>query len=70
MLGEQGPRYTETVAEKAAAFQEAFFPRPPPVDLSDLEDYIYPEDQVEFPEVTRNEIAQAEVCPWKQGPRQ
>ncbi|KAJ5159354.1 zinc knuckle domain protein [Penicillium coprophilum] len=47
----------ETVKEKAAAFQKAFFPTPPPADLSDI-DNNYPEP-IHFPEITRQEISQA-----------
>ncbi|KAJ5395305.1 uncharacterized protein N7487_009608 [Penicillium crustosum] len=47
----------ETVKEKAAAFQQPFFPTPPPADLSDI-DNNYPEP-IHFPEITYQEITQA-----------
>ncbi|KAJ5901428.1 reverse transcriptase [Penicillium tannophilum] len=48
----------ETVEQKAAAFQQAFFPQPPEADMADTEGYIYPES-VEFPEITQHEIQEA-----------
>ncbi|KAJ5393042.1 hypothetical protein N7465_012016 [Penicillium sp. CMV-2018d] len=51
----------ETVEEKAAAFQQAFFPIPPPADLSDIdqESYLGPNQQIHFPEITHQEVRQA-----------
>ncbi|KAG0160618.1 hypothetical protein PDIDSM_8148 [Penicillium digitatum] len=56
----------ETVEEKAAAFQQAFFPVPPPADLSDIDSKVINHDPTEinrgpirFPEITHQEIKQA-----------
>lgn len=48
----------ETVEQKVAAFQQAFFPQPLEADMVDTEGYIYPES-VEFPEITQHEIQEA-----------
>ncbi|KAJ5552062.1 reverse transcriptase [Penicillium frequentans] len=53
-----GATTAETVEQKAAAFQHAFFPQPPEADMADTEGYIYPES-VEFPEITPHEIEEA-----------
>ncbi|OQD66302.1 hypothetical protein PENANT_c348G08867, partial [Penicillium antarcticum] len=45
----------ETVEQKAEAFRTAFFPKPPPADLSDTDSFLYPQ-QIEFPAVTAQEI--------------
>ncbi|KAJ5212862.1 hypothetical protein N7449_000031 [Penicillium cf. viridicatum] len=47
----------ETVEEKAAAFQRAFFPTPPPADLSDIDPESYPEP-IQFPKITHQEVVQ------------
>lgn len=49
----------ETVDEKAGAFKTAFFPTPPPADLSDIENFEYPLDQIFFPPVIPHEVEQA-----------
>ena len=49
----------ETVEAKATAFQQAFFPQPPAADLSNIDSYQYPTNQIEFPEITRHEIQDA-----------
>ncbi|OQD75645.1 hypothetical protein PENDEC_c006G04633 [Penicillium decumbens] len=38
----------ETVDEKASAFQAAFFPQPPPADLSDTTNFNYPDSPLSF----------------------
>ena len=45
----------ETVDQKAEAFRAAFFPQPPPADLSDTASFQYPEP-IEFPPITTREI--------------
>jgi hypothetical protein len=47
----------ESVDQKAAAFQQAFFPQPPDADMTDTQEYIYPED-VNFPEIQQHEIVE------------
>ncbi|OQD74227.1 hypothetical protein PENANT_c184G05569, partial [Penicillium antarcticum] len=48
----------ETVERKAEAFRIAFFPEPPPADLSDTDSFQYPQ-QIEFPAVAAQEIQEA-----------
>jgi hypothetical protein len=43
---------------KAAAFQAAFFPKPPEADLSDIEGFHYLEPK-EFPRITEHEVREA-----------
>ena len=49
----------ETVEAKAAAFQQAFFPQPPDADLTDIDNFEYPSNPIEFPEITHHEIVEA-----------
>ncbi|EKV14892.1 Reverse transcriptase, putative [Penicillium digitatum PHI26] len=49
----------ETVEEKAATFQQAFFPVPPPADLSDIDPTEINRRPIHFPEITHQEITQA-----------
>jgi Ribonuclease HI len=49
----------ETVKEKAAAFQQAFFPIPPPADLSDIDRIKVNHQPIYFPEITHQEIIRA-----------
>lgn len=52
-------RRAETVEDKAELFQEAFFPEPPPADLSDITDqHQYPEP-IPLPKIERHEIETA-----------
>lgn len=48
----------ETIEQKAEAFRTAFFPQPPPADLSDTESFQYPRP-IEFPPITAQEIQEA-----------
>jgi ribonuclease HI len=48
----------ETIEQKADALRAAFFPLPPPADLSDTESFQYPQ-QIEFPSITAQEIQEA-----------
>ncbi|KAJ5809036.1 reverse transcriptase [Penicillium pulvis] len=60
----------ETMEQKAAAFQHAFFPQPPEADITDTEGYIYPES-VDFPEITHHEIQEAiRATPAGKAPRE
>jgi ribonuclease HI len=50
----------ETATEKAKVFQELFFPKPPPADLSDLTDEPrFERWAIEFPNVTEQEVLEA-----------
>ncbi|KAJ6016472.1 zinc knuckle domain protein [Penicillium herquei] len=51
-----GEGLAETVETKATAFQQAFFPQPPLADLSDIQDFRYPSNPINFPPITRHEI--------------
>lgn len=48
----------ETIDQKAEAFRTAFFPQPPPADLSDTESFQHPQP-IEFPTITTQEIQEA-----------
>ena len=48
----------ETVDQKADTFRAAFFPQPPPADLSDTLSFQYPQP-IEFPPITTQEIYEA-----------
>ena len=48
----------ETTEAKAEVLREAFFPEPPPADLSNIEQRFYP-TQIDFPEITKEEVAKA-----------
>lgn len=48
----------ETIEQKAEAFRTAFFPQPPPADLSDTESFQYPQP-IEFPSITAQEVQEA-----------
>lgn len=48
----------ETIDQKAEAFRTAFFPQPPPANLSDTASYTYPQP-IDFPLVTTQEIQEA-----------
>ncbi|KAJ5766658.1 reverse transcriptase [Penicillium nucicola] len=50
--------FAETIEQKAEAFRAAFFPQPPPADLSDTESFQYPHP-INFPPVTAQEIEEA-----------
>ncbi|EIT74601.1 reverse transcriptase [Aspergillus oryzae 3.042] len=56
LIGPHGP--ADTTEAKAETLREAFFPEPPPADLSDIERRVQPA-QINFPEITREEIAKA-----------
>ncbi|KAJ5313174.1 uncharacterized protein N7443_000058 [Penicillium atrosanguineum] len=57
--GLQSPgQLAETVEQKANAFRAAFFPQPPPADLSDTVSFQYPQP-IEFPPITAQEIQEA-----------
>ncbi|KAJ5117510.1 zinc knuckle domain protein [Penicillium atrosanguineum] len=57
--GLQSPgQLAETVEQKANAFRAAFFPQPPPADLSDTVSFQYPQP-IEFPPITALEIQEA-----------
>jgi ribonuclease HI len=59
VLGPEGrDELAETVDQKAEAFRTAFFPQPPPADLSDTVSFEYPEP-IEFPPITTHEIQEA-----------
>ncbi|KAJ5598905.1 reverse transcriptase [Penicillium lagena] len=49
----------ETVEEKSAAFQQAFFPQLPDADLSDIDGFQYPSEPIRFPEIMKHEIQDA-----------
>ena len=51
-------KLAETVDQKAEAFRMAFFPQPPPADLSDTVSFQYPQP-IEFPPITILEIQDA-----------
>jgi exonuclease III len=51
----QGVVATET-AEKMEVLKEAFFPKPPKADLSDLQGYIYPPARGEWVPITEHEV--------------
>ncbi|GMG55441.1 unnamed protein product [Aspergillus oryzae var. brunneus] len=55
LIGPHGP--ADTTEAKAETLREAFFPEPPPADLSDIERRVQPA-QIDFPEITE-EIAKA-----------
>ncbi|BAE65488.1 unnamed protein product [Aspergillus oryzae RIB40] len=54
--GPHGP--ADTTEAKAEVLRESFFPEPPPADLSDIARRTQP-PQIEFPEVTKEEVAKA-----------
>ncbi|KAJ1706371.1 putative reverse transcriptase [Aspergillus flavus] len=56
LIGPHGP--ADTTEAKAETLREAFFPEPPPADLSDIERRVQP-TQIDFPEITKEEIAKA-----------
>ncbi|KNG79995.1 putative reverse transcriptase [Aspergillus nomiae NRRL 13137] len=56
LIGSQGP--ANTTEAKAEILREAFFPEPPPADLSDIERRVQPV-QIDFPEITKEEVAKA-----------
>ena len=51
-------KLAETVDQKAEAFRMAFFPQPPPADLSDTDLFQYPQP-IKFPPITTLEIQEA-----------
>ena len=51
-------KLAETVDQKAEAFRMAFFPQPPPADLSDTVSFPYPQP-IEFLRITALEIQEA-----------
>ena len=56
LIGPQGP--ADTTEAKVEILREAFFPEPPPADLSDIERRVQPV-QIDFLEITKDEVAKA-----------
>ncbi|KAF4210539.1 hypothetical protein CNMCM5878_004249 [Aspergillus fumigatiaffinis] len=55
-----GDRVAETAEQKVNLLREAFFPPPPPADLSDIENRMYnPTQDITFPDINEHEIIKA-----------
>ncbi|KOC17506.1 putative reverse transcriptase [Aspergillus flavus AF70] len=65
--GPHGP--ADTTEAKAEVLRESLFPEPPPADLFDIERRTQP-PQIEFPEITKEEVAKAiQRAPPDKAPR-